>query len=122
MATASASPAPTEETGHDPVSAKLVATDVNELVVGRKLWYRIYGENEESLLAEGITITAEFSRRLKERAIRCVNVHSDDVAQATFRPPQEAPAKGLELDAAIAERIDTIIDDDLLGRRLTCSA
>ncbi len=99
--------------GLDPAAPRLVAANVSELVVGRKLKFPIYGDNDELLLAEGIVITAEFSRRLKQRAIHTVKVHSDDIAQATLAS-RKGRRTGLELDTAVAEQIDTIIDGGLL--------
>jgi hypothetical protein len=114
MAAAFASLPTKEETGHNPVSSKLVATGVSELIVGRKLQFPIYGDNDELLLAAGVTITPQFAQRLKQRQVRSVKVHSDDLAQATFRPSEATQTRGLELDAAVAQRIDAIIDDGLL--------
>jgi HD-GYP domain-containing protein (c-di-GMP phosphodiesterase class II) len=96
------------------ILSKLVTTDVNTLVVGRTLRYPIYGDNGEMLLAEKAVITEEFAQRLKQRAIQTVQVHSDDLGRITFRPLDAASIQNVQLDLAISQQIDSIIDDGLL--------
>ncbi len=105
---------PVEENQYDSLSDKLVATGVDELITGRTLRFPIYGDKGELLLAEGMTITPEFARRLKQRAIASVKVHGDDLAQVTLGTDQDSAAHGMALDEAIASQIDSIIDDGLL--------
>jgi HD-GYP domain-containing protein (c-di-GMP phosphodiesterase class II) len=91
-----------------------VALKSDDLIVGRKLNFPLYGDDGLLILAEGMTITPEFRKKILERNISELKVHRDEVANISCAEPSDA-ASFIEADQAIAKQLDEIIDSGFLN-------
>lgn len=96
------------------IAASLVSARSDELIVGRVLCHPIFDDRGMLLLAEGMTITPEFIRLLRQRKATSIRLHPDDLAKVVYRPCEEQPSPPPLLDEALAKRLDAIIDSGLL--------
>ena len=94
-------------------SAALAEISAEELIVGRTLTLPIYDLEGTLLLAEGIRITSEFKRRLRDRQIKKVRLHANDLPEATLRS-SSLQERHAGFDTALAARLDEVIDSGLL--------
>ncbi|MFO1022124.1 MAG: HD domain-containing phosphohydrolase [Planctomycetales bacterium] len=89
-----------------------------DLIVGRTLNSPIYDQNGVLLLAAGATITSEFKKLLKSRAVSNVKIDQKDVSSVSLSLEQLAEAcvdnSKFNFDTEITKRLDSIVDGGLL--------
>lgn len=93
---------------------EVVEVDAAELMVGQTLTRPIHDLDGTLLLAEGLRITPEFKRLLRDRRIRRVRLCSKDVPEAKMRAGPSSEEHHSYLDNALTARLDEIIDSGLL--------
>jgi HD-GYP domain-containing protein (c-di-GMP phosphodiesterase class II) len=106
------------ETPGSPSSAgpqkDLVTAKLEDLIEGRALRYPLYNASGALLLAEGTTLTNDFKRMSEARNIHTVLLHRDDLSRLTFQGSEEQSSQNTQLDDALVERLDKIVDSGIM--------
>ena len=112
----SLSPGTDQATLEQPSTAAedFVTAAAENLIVGRTLGFPIYDNDHLLLLAEGLTITSEFKRLLRDRRIREIRLHATDAENLTLPVGQGDETDDLGLDDAVVQKLNEIIDSGLL--------
>lgn len=103
--------------GGEPDLTATVTLDVESLVAGRQVRQPLYDKGSMLLLAQGSIVTPRFKKLLLGRGIRDVKLSRSDAEN--MAAPIQRPAAGclsatIQLDPALIQKIDKLIDSGLL--------
>jgi HD-GYP domain-containing protein (c-di-GMP phosphodiesterase class II) len=85
------------------------AVRIDELIVGRTAGFPIYDENGLLLVAEGLTITPEIKRTLRNRHGGVVMINAADVQRLTLANHDPRTEAGVAFDQEISAKLDEIV-------------
>src|SRR6188474_2844548 len=79
---------------------------VDDLIVGRTVGFPIYDDHGLLLVAEGLAITPEIKRTLRNRHNGIVSIHKADVPRLTLVDPDLAAETGVAFDTETTAKLD----------------
>jgi HD-GYP domain-containing protein (c-di-GMP phosphodiesterase class II) len=98
----------TEQTPVAALAPETVSVRVDDLIIGRTTAFPIYDERGLLLIAEGIALTPEIKRNLRERPSGRVMVHAADASHLTLTDAGLARQDCVTFDSETTEKLDEI--------------